>query len=156
MSLTRRALLLLPLGATPALAQPAPRPAAAPTPPPPPPAPLPQPQLADGFTALPGGGWRLSFTREEERASPDQRLTLMEIGNMLAAGTTGRVTLWAEVANGEDVSEVRRLALRRALAVRDALVLGGLAETRIDTRALGRTEARRDAVDILPPGVTRP
>jgi hypothetical protein len=143
MALTRRALLLLPALAGPGFAQTAP-------------APLPQPELAAGFQPLPGGGWRLSFSREEERASPEQRLTLMEIGNILAAGTTGRITLWAEVANGEDVSEVRRLALRRALAVRDALVLGGLPETRVDLRPLGRTEARRDVVDILPPNVTRP
>jgi hypothetical protein len=116
---------------------------------------LPQPQLAAGVAPLPGGGWRLAFAREEDRALPEQRLTLMEIGNILAAGTTGRITLWAEVANGEDVSELRRLALRRALAVREALVLGGLPETRVDLRPLGRTEARRDVVDILPPGVTR-
>jgi hypothetical protein len=40
--------------------------------------------------------------------------------------------------------------------VREALVLGGLPETRVDVRPLGRTEARRDVVDILPPGVARP
>lgn len=143
MALTRRALLLLPVLAGPAFAQTAP-------------APLPQPQPAPGFQPLPGGGWRLSFPREEERASPEQRLSLMELGNILSAGTTGRITLWAEVANGEDVSEVRRLALRRALAVREALVLGGLPETRVDLRPLGRTDGRRDVVDILPPSVTRP
>ncbi|MCX8132971.1 MAG: hypothetical protein N3D18_03285 [Roseococcus sp.] len=119
-------------------------------------APLPDPVPAPGLAALPGGGWRLLFGREEERPSPEQRLTLMEIGNILAAYTQGRVTLWAEVALGEDVSETRRLALRRALAVREALVLGGLPETRVDLRPLGRTAARRDVVDILPPGVPRP
>lgn len=142
----RRALLLLPVLALPVAAQPPPAPRRPP----------PQPQLAAGLEALPGGGWRLAFARDEDRATPEQRLTLMEIGNILGANTTGRVTLWAEVANGEDVSELRRLALRRALAVRDALVLGGLSETRVDLRPLGRTEARRDVVDILPPGVPRP
>jgi outer membrane protein OmpA-like peptidoglycan-associated protein len=142
----RRALLLLPALTRPAAAQqpPAPRP------------PLPQPQLAPGLQALPGGGWRLTFARDEDRATPEQRLTLMEIGNILAATTTGRVTLWAEAANGEDVSELRRLALRRALAVRDAMALGGLPETRVDLRPLGRTAAARDVVDIMPPAVTRP
>jgi hypothetical protein len=138
-------LLLLPALALPARAQPpAPRRA------------LPQPQLAPGFASLPGGGWRLTFAREEDRATPEQRLTLMEIGNILGANTTGRVTLWAEVANGEDVSEVRRLALRRALAVRDAMALGGLPETRVDLRPLGRTAAAQDVVDIMPPNVARP
>jgi hypothetical protein len=138
----RRALLLLPLLGPAARAEPR--------------APLPEPLPAPGIAALPGGGWRLAFAREEERPGPEQRLTLMEIGNILAAYTQGRVTLWAEVALGEDVSEARRLALRRALAVREALVLGGLPETRVDVRPLGRTEARRDVVDILPPGVARP
>jgi outer membrane protein OmpA-like peptidoglycan-associated protein len=142
----RRALLLLPALSAPALAQQAParRPA------------LPQPQLAPGFQALPGGGWRLTFARDEDRATPEQRLTLMEIGNILGANSTGRVTVWTEVASGEDVSEVRRLALRRALAVRDAMALGGLPETRVDLRPLGRTEAGRDVADILPPNVARP
>jgi hypothetical protein len=142
----RRALLLLPALSLPALAQqpPAPRPA------------LPQPPLAPGFQALPGGGWRLTFARDEDRATSEQRLTLMEIGNILGANTTGRVTVWTEVANGEDVSEVRRLALRRALAVRDAMALGGLPETRVDLRPLGRTEAARDVAEILPPGIARP
>ncbi|WP_027284785.1 OmpA family protein [Rubritepida flocculans] len=138
----RRALLLLPLAGPAARAQPR--------------AALPEPVPAPGVVALPGGGWRLLFAREEERPSPEQRLTLMEIGNILAAYTQGRVTLWAEVALGEDVSEARRLSLRRALAVREALVLGGLPETRVDLRPLGRTEARQDVVDILPPGAARP
>jgi outer membrane protein OmpA-like peptidoglycan-associated protein len=55
----------------------------------------------------------------------------------------------------DDVSSARRLSLARAIAVREALVAGGLAATQVDVRALGRTEAALDIADILPPGTPR-
>lgn len=127
-------------------------------PPGPPPATASQagmPTSFSGLRSLPAGGWRLGFEPGADTPSALQRLGLMRLGGALARATTGRVTLWAEVAAGEDVSTTRRLALRRALAVRAVLVAGGLPETRVDIRALGRTEAERDLVDILPFGVTR-
>jgi hypothetical protein len=108
-----------------------------------------------GLRSLPQGGWRLGFEPGADTPSALQHLGVVGLGGVLARETTGRVTLWAEVAGGDDVSTTRRLALRRALAVRAALVAGGLPETRVDIRALGRTEAGRDVVDILPFGATR-
>ncbi len=114
------------------------------------------PTAIGGLRRLPQGAWRLSFEPGTDTPSALQRLGLMRLGGALARETTGRITLWSEVAGGEDdVSTTRRLALRRALAVRAALVAGGLAETRVDIRALGRTEAERDLVDILPFGIAR-
>lgn len=112
--------------------------------------------LPEGLIPLPGGGWRLLLAPEALEPTPAQRAALAGIGRQLAAETTGRVTLWAEVSQGEDVSAPRRRALQRARAVRAALVAGGLPETRVDIRPLGHTEARRDVVDILPPGLARP
>jgi hypothetical protein len=131
----RRALLLLPLAPLPlpATAQPAP------------------------VAALPGGGWRLALPADATAPTEAQRAALLEVGRRLAADTTGRVTVWSEVSQaGEDVSTLRRLALERARAARAALVAGGLPETRVDLRALGRTEAARDVLDVMPPGVARP
>jgi hypothetical protein len=51
-----------------------------------------------------------------------------------------------------DVSSARRVSLARGLAVKEALVAGGLPPTRIDIRPMGRTEEAADAVDVLPPG----
>jgi hypothetical protein len=112
--------------------------------------------LPAGVTALPGGGWRFAFAPGAAAPGAAQAAAAQEMGRLLATATSGRVTLWAEVSEGEDVSATRRLALQRALALRAALVAAGLPETRVDIRALGRTPAARDVVDLLPPGVARP
>ncbi|MCU0888035.1 MAG: hypothetical protein MUC64_08445 [Rubritepida sp.] len=118
--------------------------------------PLPALPLPAGVTALPGGGWRFAFAPGAAAPGAAQAAAAQEMGRLLATATSGRVTLWAEVSEGEDVSATRRLALQRALALRAALVAAGLPETRVDIRALGRTPAARDVVDLLPPGVARP
>lgn len=160
----RRALLAAMAGllARPAASQP--DPALAPPPPvrlpsSPPPAtpsgPLARPIAISGLVSLAGGGWRLPFEPGTDSPSAAQRLALLRLGGHLARETTGRITLWAEAAGNEDASTTRRLSLRRGLAVRAGLVAGGLPETRVDIRPLGRVEAGRDLVDILPMGATR-
>lgn len=164
----RRALLAAMAGllARPAAAQPGPSlpdPALAPPPPvrlptsPPPAAPLPlaRPMAIGGLLSMSGGAWRLPFEPGTDTPTAAQRLGLLRLGGHLARETSGRITLWAEAAGNEDVSTTRRLSLRRGLAVRAGLVAGGLPETRVDIRALGRVEAGRDLVDILPMGATR-
>ncbi len=169
-SLPVLAVLLLAAAAVPALAQnagrsPAPAPPPAPAAAPPPPVSLaaptpsgpaqpPEPPLAlpPGMSALPQGGWRLGFADESAAIiAPALQATLAEIGRRLANRPRGRVSLVA-LASGPvgDASAARRLTLARALAVKQALAAGGLAETRIDVRALGRTAEAVDAVDILP------
>jgi predicted signal transduction protein with EAL and GGDEF domain len=133
MAIARRALLLLPLVPRAVAAQPPP------------------------VAPLPGGGWRLALPADALAPSAEQRAALVEIGRRLAADTTGRVTIWSEVSEAsEDISAIRRRALERARAARAALVAGGLPETRVDLRALGRTDAARDVLDVMPPGVARP
>jgi hypothetical protein len=104
-----------------------------------------------GVDTLPGGGWRI--------AGRGLLASLAALGRALAEALPegrGRITLVAEVAApADDPSSARRESLARALAVRGALESGGLPVTRIDIRPLGRTEAARDVVDILPPGATR-
>ncbi|WP_206931073.1 hypothetical protein [Roseococcus thiosulfatophilus] len=155
-------LLARPAGAqtNPALPDPAlapPPPARLPASPPPAaaPDPLPRPVAIGGLLSMSGGGWRLAFEPGADAPTAAQRLGLLRLGGHLARETTGRITLWAEAAGNEDVSTTRRLSLRRGLAVRAGLVAGGLPETRVDIRALGRVEAGRDLVDILPMGATR-
>ncbi len=171
-SLPVLAVLLLAAAAVPALAQSAGRrppaaPAAPPSPAeaPPPPAALaaptpngpalpPEPDLAlpQGLAALPQGGWRLRFAGESPAiGSPALQATMAEIGRRLGNRALGRVTLVAQASGPvNDVSAARRVSLTHALVVKQALAAGGLAENRIDVRALGRTAEAEDAVDILP------
>lgn len=145
----RRHLAALPMlaAALPAAAQ-APRGAPAP--------PLP---LPPGMSPLPGGhGWRLAFRSGEQALPQGAAPTLAEIGRRLAAlpAGQGRVTVEGQASGpANDASAARRIALARALAVRQGLVAGGLEETRVDVRALGRTGAGLDAADILPPDAPR-
>jgi hypothetical protein len=152
----RRSLLLILVAPIPALAQ-GTQNATVPLPPgrgaPPPPLALPA-----GMAPLPGGAWRLSFRAGESRLPAGVAPTLAEIGRRLAASPAGhgRVTVEAHASGPvNDASAARRIALARAQAVRAALVEGGLDETRVDLRALGRTPAALDAADILPPGAMR-
>lgn len=123
---------------------------------PPPLPPLPHVPLARGITALEAGAWRVEFAPGMEVLEAPQRIVLGRIGAVLNTGSIGRVTLVAEVGEGGDLSTTRRLSLARGRAVKAALVAGGLPETRIDIRAMGRTAANRDSVDVLAPTVARP
>jgi outer membrane protein OmpA-like peptidoglycan-associated protein len=138
------------LAALPALALPVPlaRPARAQRGAPAVPMPLPS-----GMSPLPRGAFRVSF-RSGQSALPDGVApALAEIGRRFAAtgGGAGRITVEGQASGpANDASAARRLALARAVAVRTALVAGGLDETRVDVRPLGRTPAALDAADILP------
>jgi len=137
----RRALLVL-LAAAPAAAQPV--------------APLPPVTLGRGVVAIPPGVWRVTFSPERDALEVEQRAALGRLAAVLQSATVGRVTLLAEASEGNDVSIHRRLTLARALAVKAALVAGGMNETRIDIRPLGRTPNGRDGVDVLAPTAPRP
>lgn len=117
--------------------------------------PLPPIPLAPGVTELPPGAWRITFPPDRDTPDAAQRAALLRIGAALHAGTSGRITLNSEASPGEDASTQRRLSLVRARAVKDALVAGGLDETRVDIRALGRTSTPRDLVDVLSPTAPR-
>ena len=107
-----------------------------------------------GLEALPAGGWRLSFPAGTEAPPPAAEASLARLGRGLAAVPEGRVTLLAQASGPvKDVSAARRLSLARGLAVKEALVSGGLAATRIDVRPMGRTPEAADAVDVQPPGL---
>ncbi len=142
----------VPVPPPPAAAPPAPATLAAPTPtgpalPPEQPLALPQ-----GMVALPQGGWRVRFAGETPTIdSAALQATLAELGRRLGSRPLGRVSLVAQASGPvNDASAARRVTLARALAVKQALAAGGLAETRIDVRALGRIAEAEDAVDILP------
>ena len=111
------------------------------------------------MSPLRDGAYRVAFRVGEQALPAGIAPTLGEIGRRLAAAHgagTGRITVEGHSTGpGTDASAARRLSLARAIAVRDALVAGGLDETRVDVRALGRTSAALDATDILPPGAAR-
>ncbi|MBR0647972.1 hypothetical protein GXW73_34445, partial [Roseomonas hellenica] len=111
------------------------------------------PSLPAGVEALPEGGIRIQGATFDGAL----RQAVVEYGRSLAATPNGRVTVLAEVVGPTppDPHTARRASLARALAVKAALVEGGLPPTRIDLRPLGRTEAGTDRLDVLPPGVTR-
>jgi hypothetical protein len=108
--------------------------------------------LPPGMEALPDGAWRLRFPAGREAPPRAADAALAELGRRLAAGPEGRVVLLAQSSGPADVSTARRVSLARGLAVKEALVAGGLAATRIDIRPMGRTEEAADAVDVQPPG----
>lgn len=144
---------ILPADPAPAPPDPArlsPRPGlAAPAPAPPALRPL---ALPPGMEARPGGAWRLHFPEGREAPPQAAEAALTTLGSRLAAGPEGRVVLLAQASGPADVSSARRLSLARGLAVKEALMAGGLPATRIDIRPMGRTEEAADAVDVQPPG----
>ncbi|MBS7789889.1 hypothetical protein KTR66_07780 [Roseococcus sp. SDR] len=146
------ALLLLapPFGGA-ALAQPLGAPATPPVSLPP----MPTLQLPRSMAELPQGAWRVTFPANRDALEADQRAALERLGAALQMSTSGRVLLNSEASGGDDLSTHRRLSLARARAVKAALVAGGLSETRVDIRPLGRTANGRDAVDILSPTAPR-
>ncbi|WP_132291838.1 OmpA family protein [Roseicella aquatilis] len=144
-----------PIPAEPAPAPPAPaRLAPGPQPAQPVPA-VPEPRpfpLPPGLEALPGGAWRLRFAAGTEAPPRSADAALEALGARLATLPEGRVTLLAQASGpASDVSTARRLSLARGLAVKEALVAGGLPATRIDLRPMGRTEEATDVVDVQPP-----
>jgi hypothetical protein len=171
LALTRRCALMAPLLLlSPGLAAQAPEPDAPADPataPPQPPdltqPPLPAQRLTQpaitlppSMENLPGGGWRINGPGA--RGQPDIATlnSLTEIGRWLAGGTTGRVTLLAQVAGPmDDISTARRASLSNAQTLSRLLQSAGLDGTRIDLRPLGRTAEARDAVELLPPSAPR-
>jgi hypothetical protein len=103
------------------------------------------------------GGWRLRFSSARSPAPPPLTLaSLGELGRRLAALPSGRIIVIAQASGpATDASVARRLSLERGIAVKQALVAGGLAETRIDIRPAGLTPEATDAVDVLPPAAPR-
>jgi outer membrane protein OmpA-like peptidoglycan-associated protein len=122
-------------------------------------APPPPLALPAGMSPLRDGAYRVAFLVGQSGLQAGMAPTLAEIGRRLAAAHaqgSGRITIEGHASGPvADASAARRVSLARATAVRDALVAGGLEETRIDVRALGRTNAALDAADILPPGAVR-
>ncbi len=122
-------------------------------------APAPPLALPGGMSPLRDGAYRVAFLVGQSALQPGMAPTLAEIGRRLAAANaagTGRITIEGHASGpAADAATARRISLARAIAVRDALVAGGLDETRVDVRALGRTNAALDAADILPPGAVR-
>lgn len=149
--MARRRLLLALLLPLPAQAQPLGAPAAPPVALPP----MPPLRLAPGVTELPPGAWRVTFGPYRDSLEPAQQAALGRLGAALNTSTMGRILLNSEASGGEDLSTHRRLSLARARTVKAALVAGGLAETRVDIRALGRTDNGRDVVDVLSPTAPR-
>lgn len=117
-------------------------------------APAPPIALPAGMSPLPNGAFRVTFRAGEQALPAGVAPALAEIGRRLAerpAGT-GRITVEGQASGpSNDSSTARRVSLARAVAVRSALAAGGLDETRVDVRPLGRTARVLDAADILPP-----
>lgn len=103
------------------------------------------------------GGWRLRFAIAGSPLLPGPApASLGELGRRLALQPSGRVTVIAQASGpANDASVARRLSLERGIAVKQALVAGGLAETRIDIRPVGLTPEAVDAVDVMPPSAPR-
>lgn len=116
------------------------------------------PALPAGMTELPQGGVRVVFPAGAATLPAGAAPALAELGRRLAERPAGfgRITVEGQASGpAEDASTARRLSLARAQAVRGALVAGGLDQTRVDVRALGRTAAALDAADVLPPEAPR-
>jgi outer membrane protein OmpA-like peptidoglycan-associated protein len=150
----------------PATVAPAPPPPAAaapppPTPPPaappqaaPPPAPAAPPPAVTPVVATAAGAQtlRLGFTGAETELNAAARQRVLGFAGSIPEDEQVRITVNA-YAGGDpsDPSRARRTSLSRALAVRAALMEGGIRSTRIDVRALGLAAADgpADRVDIV-------
>lgn len=121
-------------------------------------APAPPLALPAGMSPLPNGAFRVAFRAGQAELPAGAAEALAEIGRRLAqrpAGS-GRIAVDGQASGpANDASVARRLSLARATAVRQALVAGGLEETRVDVWALGRTPAVLDVADVLPPEAQR-
>jgi outer membrane protein OmpA-like peptidoglycan-associated protein len=107
-----------------------------------PPAAIPEPKAAAGERL------RLAFA-PGSAALGDMAAELDATAARLGPGT-GRVQIFAHATpTDESASSARRLALKRALAVRGYLIERGVPSDRIDVRALGDSAGATDAVDIV-------
>jgi hypothetical protein len=114
--------------------------------------------LPAAMSSLPQGAWRVSFRAGDTALPEGVAPVLTEIGRHLAERPvgSGRITVEGQASGpADDPSTARRLSLARAVEVRRALVAGGLEESRVDVRPLGRTPAGLDAAEILPPEAKR-
>jgi len=152
--------------------RPLPPPAAVSAPPPPPPpvvaappapppapapaeaAPAPAPQVAaapPAARAADGPLARLAFNTGSAEINDAGKSALGPVIAELQRDPTARLQLQAFASGGDDQGgQARRLSLSRALAVRGQLIEQGIASTRMDVRALGRTtDGPPDRVDIV-------
>lgn len=147
-----------PAAAVPAAPAPAPVAATPVTPPPPAvaaPAPAPAaPQQTAAVPAARATGSALA-TIPFAAGSPDineqGKAALGAVLDALKSDSAARLQIQAYASGGDDQGgQARRLSLSRALAVRGQLIEQGIAATRMDVRALGRTnDGPPDRVDIL-------
>jgi len=150
---------------------PPPAPVATPAPPPPAPVAAPAPAPAPPVTAAQAPAAAPAQTAAAPAAaraaggalatipfaagSPDLndqgKAALATVLDALKSDATARLQIQAFASGGDDQGgQARRLSLSRALAVRGQLIEQGIAATRMDVRALGRTnDGPPDRVDIL-------
>lgn len=140
--------------AAPAPAQPAP--AAAPAPPPvtaaQAPAAAPTQTAAVPAARATGGALAtIPFAAGSPELNDQGKAALGAVLDALKSDSTARLQIQAFASGGDDQGgQARRLSLSRALAVRGQLIEQGIAATRMDVRALGRTnDGPPDRVDIL-------
>ncbi|MFN8757880.1 MAG: OmpA family protein [Tagaea sp.] len=132
---------------------PAPAPAAAPVAAPTPiTPPAPQQAAAPAARAAATGALAsLAFAAGAAELTDQGRAALAPVLEALRGDANARLQIQAYATGGDDQGgQARRLSLSRALAVRGHLIEQGIAATRMDVRALGRTgDQPADRVDIL-------
>jgi outer membrane protein OmpA-like peptidoglycan-associated protein len=125
---------------------------------------LPPPEAAPVETAslppAPADGF-VPFASKSDHLDEAVEARLSEIAERMAADQRMRLELRGYSADQDgSLSDTRRLSLRRVLAVRDHLVLAGVAITRIDILALGVPpeggDSPQDRVDLIFQGASRP
>lgn len=145
--------------ATPAPPPPAPAQAAAPAPAPAPVTAAQAPAAAPAQTAAAvpaaratGGALAtIPFAAGSPDLNDQGKAALGAVLDALKSDSAARLQIQAFASGGDDQGgQARRLSLSRALAVRGQLIEQGIAATRMDVRALGRTnDGAPDRVDIL-------
>jgi outer membrane protein OmpA-like peptidoglycan-associated protein len=94
---------------------------------------------------------RIDFVGGSTRLTRDAERQLMALSREIADGADRLQLKSYAGGTGETLSASRRLSLSRALAVRSYLIEAGIRSTRIDVRALGRSEdsGPQDRVDVV-------
>lgn len=93
----------------------------------------------------------IAFAAGSPDLNDQGKAALGAVLDALKSDATARLQIQAFASGGDDQGgQARRLSLSRALAVRGQLIEQGIAATRMDVRALGRTnDGPPDRVDIL-------
>lgn len=116
----------------------------------PPPAPTQMAALPPAALPEPAAGERLRLVFAPGSTALGELAAELDAAAARLGAGTGRVQIFAHATPTDaSATSARRIALKRALAVRGSLIARGIPSAQIDVRALGDSAGALDAVDVV-------